>query len=191
MTLRTMLDLLVAVGTLVVVIVFSRKQSVPKALQYFTVQSNIYVSAVSLLCGIWAFFAPEPLWLLILKYSATCSVTVTFLTVFLYLGPRFRNWGFLLSGANLWMHLFCPLIAIAALSLRCPVKLPFAATFAGFAPVVLYSLLYLYKVIYAPEGKKWDDLYGFADGIRWIWSMTAMYTATYAVSLGMWALMGL
>ncbi len=190
MSVRTLLDLIVALGTLVVIIVFSSKHSVAKALQFFTVQSNIYVASVSLVCGIWAFFAPEPMWLLVLKFSATCSVTVTFLTVFLYLGPRFKNWGYLLSGANLWMHLFCPLFAIASLSLRAPVKLPFAVTFAGLAPVILYSLLYLKKVMFEVEEKKWDDLYGFADGIRWVWSMTAMYVASYAVSLGMRALMG-
>lgn len=187
---RTILDFIISIGTAVVFIVFSLKNPVPKAMQYFTVQSNIYVSAVSLICAVRALSGPEPGWLIILKYSATCSVTVTFLTVFLYLGPRFRNWGFLLSGANLWMHLFCPVFAIVSLLLRSPIRLPFSASFAGLAPVILYSLLYLKKVVLDPEEKKWEDLYGFTDGIRWVWSLAAMYLASCAVSLGLRTLLG-
>lgn len=189
MHLITILDLIISIGTAVVFIVFATRHPVAKAMQYFTVQSNIYVAAVSLVCALCRIWGQEPGWLVLLKYSATCSVTVTFLTVFLYLGPRFRNWGFLLSGANLWMHLFCPVFAIASLLLRGPLSLPFSASFAGLAPVVLYSLLYLKKVVLEPEEKRWEDLYGFTDGIRWVWSMIAMYLASYAVSLLLRALL--
>lgn len=183
------LDFIISLGTATVFFIFSGKNSIPKPMQYFTVQSNIFVSAVSLICAVWGLSGAEPGWLVILKYSATCSVTVTFLTVFLYLGPRFRNWDFLLSGANLWMHLFCPVFAIASLLLRAPLSLPFAASFAGLAPVVLYSLLYLKMVVFESDERKWDDLYGFTDGIRWVWSMAAMYLASYAVSLLLRALL--
>ena len=39
-----------------------------------------------------------------LKYAATVSVGLTFLTVMLFLGPRF-GYGAMFQGVNLWFHL--------------------------------------------------------------------------------------
>ena len=181
MTVIIVLDFIIAVGTAVVAAAVPRKMPFPEAIRYFTVQSNLFCAAVSLVCATWSLIAPEPGWLLIVKYAATCAVTVTFVTVFCYLGPRFRNWDFLLSGANLWMHLICPLMAIASLLLRSPVQLRFAVTFAGLAPVVLYGLLYMKKVVLDPPEKRWDDLYGFNKGVSWVWSLVAMLTLSFAV----------
>jgi len=189
MTATLIIDFIIALGTLVIALVVARKEDFSKALQYFTVQSNLFCAAVSLLAAVWALFTAEPGWLLIVKYSATCAVTVTFLTVFLYLGPRYKNWSFLLGSYNFWLHVFCPLLAIASLLLRGPVKLSFPVVFAGLAPVVVYGMLYLWKVILSPPEKQWDDLYGFKTNVKWALSMSAMFTFSFLVSLGLWALL--
>ena len=181
MTATVVLDFIIALGTLAVIVLIPRKMAFAEAIRYFTVQSNLLCATVSLFCAVWGLFRPEPEWLLIVKYAATCAVTVTFVTVFCYLGPRFRNWGFLLSDANLWMHLICPLIAIASLLLRSPVQFPFAVTFAGLAPIVLYGLLYVKKVILDPPARRWEDLYGFSKGVNWKLSLAAMLTLGFAV----------
>ena len=189
MTVTIVLDFIIAIGTAAVVVSVPRKMPFAEAIRYFTVQSNLFCAAVSLVCAIWGLFRPEPGWLLIVKYAATCAVTVTFVTVFCYLGPRFKNWGFLLSDANLWMHLICPLMAIASLLLRAPVQLRFAVTFAGLAPVVLYGLLYMKKVVLDPPERRWDDLYGFTKGVSWVWSLVAMLTLSFAIGTGLQTLL--
>jgi len=181
MTASTILDFIIAIGTVAVIVLIPREMQFSEAMKYFTVQSNLLCAMVSLVCAVWSLFRPEPGWLLIVKYAATCAVTITFVTVFCYLGPRFRNWDFLLSGANLWMHLICPLITIASLLLRVPVQFPFAVTFAGLAPVVLYGLLYVKKVILDPPARRWEDLYGFTKGVNWKLSLTAMLALSFAV----------
>ena len=187
---RIAIDFIIALVTASFGIWAIVKKRFAESIPYFTVQSNLYCAVVSTVCAVWAIFAEEPQWLLILKYSCTCAITVTFVTVFCYLGPRKKNWGYLLSGMNLWMHLFCPLLAIASLLMRAPIKFPFAVTFAGLAPTVLYGLLYAKKVVLDPPEKRWEDLYGFTKGVKWIWSMGAMLCASFLISLGLWVLLG-
>ena len=194
MTFIIVLDFIIAVGTPAIAVFFSGKVKVQmngKAIQYFTVQSNILSSTVSGICALWMLFAEEPAWLLVLKYSATCAVMITFVTVFCYLGPRKRNWKFLLSGPNFWMHLIFPLMAMTSLLLRAPKKLPFACVFAGLVPVLLYALLYAKKVVFDPPEKRWEDLYGFTKGVSWVKSMIMMFAASFAVSALLWALLGI
>ena len=187
---RIAIDFIIALVTASFGIWAIVKKRFAESIPYFTVQSNLYCAVVSTVCAVWAIFAEEPQWLLILKYSCTCAITVTFVTVFCYLGPRKKNWGYLLSGMNLWMHLFCPLLAIASLLMRAPIRFPFAVTFAGLAPTVLYGLLYAKKVVLDPPEKRWEDLYGFTKGVKWIWSMGAMFCGSFLISLGLWVLLG-
>lgn len=182
------IDFLIPLGALAVMLVVSGKETFSRAIPYFTVQSNLLSAAVSLVCAIWVMFAKMPMWLLVLKFASTCAVAVTFATVICYLGPRYRNWGFILGGYNFWLHLAFPLMAIASLLLRAPLAFPFAVAFTGLLPVLLYGILYFCKVILAPPEKKWDDLYGFADGVNWKLSVLAMTGGTLAVSVGLWAM---
>lgn len=194
MTSIIILEFIIAFGTPTIALLFSRKvkeQMNGKAIQYFTVQSNIFSSVISGICAIWMLFASEPRWLLFLKYSATCAVAVTFVTVFCYLGPRKRNWKFLLSGPNFWMHLVFPILAIASLILRAPEKLSFAIVPLGLVPVLLYALLYAKKVVFDTPEKRWEDLYGFTKGVSWVKSMIGMFAASFAVSAAIWALLGI
>ena len=188
---RIAIDFIIALVTVAFGIRVALKKQFAQSIPYYTVQSNLYCAVVSTVCAVWAIFTEEPRWLLVLKYSCTCAITVTFVTVFCYLGPRKKNWGYLLSGMNLWMHLFCPLLAIASLLMRAPIDFPFAVTFAGLAPVVLYGLLYAKKVVLDPPEKRWEDLYGFTKGVKWIWSMGAMFCASFLISLGLRTLLGI
>jgi hypothetical protein len=73
------------------------------AFRYFTVLSNVFCAAAALLMC----FSPSSSWAWTLKYIGTAAVTVTMLTVFLFLGP---NLGYkrLLTGPDLYMHLVTP-----------------------------------------------------------------------------------
>ena len=179
-----LLNALIFTLTLILIAGFFRKDGSfrvsngASAFRYFTVLSNVLCAAAALLmCA-----APSLPWVWTLKYMGTAAVTVTMLTVFLFLGPK-QGYKKMLTGANLYMHLVTPLLAI--LSFTCYEKrgMTFATALLGVLPVLLYGILYLYKVIHAPEAKRWEDFYGFNKGGKWPISMAAMMAGSFAVSM--------
>ena len=58
-------------------------------------------------------------------------------------------------------------------------------------PVVLYGPFYLYKILYAPEKKRWDDFYGFNKQGKWPVAFAAMVAGTFAICMGIMALQNL
>ncbi len=139
------------------------------AFRFFTVQSNVFCAVAALLLC----FMPSAAWVWTLKYIGTAAVTVTMLTVFLFLGPQY-GYRKMLSGADLFMHLLTPVLAIVSFLTieRRPMPLPTALL--GILPVLLYGVLYLYKVVQAPEDRRWEDFYGFNKGGKWPISFTVM-----------------
>ena len=105
-------------------------------------------------------------WAYYLKVMGTAAVTVTMLTVLIFLG-RIYGYKPLLSGSDLFMHLITPLLAIISLCVFERRGISFLASFIGVIPVALYAPLYLYNVVYAPEEKRWEDFYGFNRDGKW------------------------
>ena len=64
----------------------------------------------------------------------------------------------------------------------------FSLALTGLLPVVLYGPLYLYKILYAPEGKRWDDFYGFNKSGKWPAAFAAMLAGTFLICMGIMAL---
>ena len=125
---------------------------------------------------------------LLLKYLGTSAVTVTLMTVFLFLGPSQGGDKSLLSGENLYMHLIGPVLAIVSYCFLEKRALSFATALTGLIPVAAYGAVYLYKVILAPEAQRWEDFYGFNRGGKWPVSMAAMFAGAFLVSVGLWLL---
>ena len=61
----------------------------------------------------------------------------------------------------------------------------------GMLPVLLYGPWYLYKIRFAPEGKRWDDFYGFNKGGKWPISFAMMAIGTFLMCMGLMALQNL
>lgn len=160
------------------------KQDWPKNLRYFTVLSNLFCALAALLLLLCELGGHMPLWALMLKYAALCAVTVTFLTVLLFLWPSLKTYKGLWDGPELIMHLLTP--ALAALSYLGFEKrsLPFYAVFLGVLPVVLYGAVYLNRVVVA---HRWNDLYGFNRRGQWKMSMAVMFLLGLVVALVLWA----
>jgi hypothetical protein len=59
----------------------------------------------------------------------------------------------------------------------------FGTCMLGLLPVVLYGPWYLYKIRFAPEGKRWEDFYGFNRGGQWPRSFAAMVGGTALLCL--------
>ena len=153
--------------------------------RFFTVQSNAFCGAACLLMC----FLPDQPWAWTLKYVGTAAVTVTMMTVLVFLAPAVGSLRKLIRGNDFFMHLVTPLAAIFCFSVFEKHRdMTFGTALLGMLPVVLYGTLYLYKIKYAPQEKRWDDFYGFNHKNRWKVSYVAMMIGGFAVCMG---LMGL
>ena len=159
------------------------------AMRFFTAQSNVLCAVAALLFMI--FPQSHGAWLL--KYIGTAAVTVTMLTVFLFLAPSVgKDWvSVLLKGPDLFLHLITPLLALFSFCALEKRGMDFRTALWGMLPVLLYGPWYLYKIRFAPEGKRWDDFYGFNKGGKWPISFAMMAIGTFLMCMGLMALQNL
>ena len=147
---------------------------------YFTVDSNVLCAAACLLAALYrAASGKMPWWVLIFKYIGTTAVTVTLMTVVVFLGPVLGYTG-MFSGINLYLHLLAPLAAILSFVFWDDER-KLNKKFIGLSvlPTFLYGMVYLYQVVcVGAENGGWHDFYGFNMGGRWYVSVVAMLLAT-------------
>ena len=199
MTVDWFLNTLIALLTLLIVVSFFRKdgQWVPErgkfALRFFTTLSNILCAAACLLTALAMNAGGVPEWIWTLKYIGTAAVTVTMLTVFLFLAPSIgKDWvKYLLTGSDIFMHLLTPLLALFTFCVFERQGMTFLQSLWGMLPVLLYGPLYLYKILFAPPEKRWDDFYGFNKQGKWPVAFAAMVAGTFAICMGIRALQNL
>lgn len=161
-----------------------------RCFQYFTVDSNLLAAVASLLMliGQIGFLrrgkAPAKA-LLALKFVGTAAVTVTFFTVFCFLGFLY-GFGSMIQGVNLFMHLITPLLAMLSfVLLESGAPLRFRSTLLCLLPTFLYGIVYMTMVVLL---KRWYDFYGFNIGGHWPISSVLMLLGTWLLSVGLWAL---
>lgn len=159
------------------------------ALRFFTAQSNVLCAISALLMCLF----PQSYAAWLLKYIGTVAVTVTMLTVFLFLAPSVgKDWvSVLLKKSDLFMHLITPLMALVSFCIFEKQGMTFGTALLGMLPVVLYGPWYLYKILYAPAEKRWDDFYGFNKGGKWPISFAMMAIGTFLICIGLMALQNL
>ena len=152
----------------------------PRAiLRYFTVQSNLFCAAASLAAAAgWLRGGPSAA-VLTVKFVATAAVSVTLLTVLVFLGPQY-GYKLMFTGPDFWLHLACPLLALLTFFAWDRPALTWAGALLGVVPVLLYGLLYLHRVV---RIKRWEDFYGFNKDGKWPLSFLAMVLGAAAVSL--------
>ena len=124
----------------------------------------------------------------------TAAVTVTMLTVLLYLAPSVgKGWYDLLIKdlGDMFMHLLTPLMSLVSFCVFERRGMTFPQCLFGLLPVALYGPLYLYKILYAPEEKCWNDFYGFNKNGRWPVMFSVMLAGTFLMCLGIMALQNL
>ena len=180
------LNVIFEAGALITV--FRKAQPKRIAFRYFTILSNIFCGMASLALLACEIAGTVPDGIRLWKYSGTCAVAVTFLTVMLFLGPVTKKFRELLSGYNFFLHCLCPLLAIVSYAAFENMAYGFHIVIYGMLPVILYAALYYYKVKRAPEGRRWEDIYGFDRNGKWPLSMAAMLAGTFVVSVVLWVL---
>ena len=191
------LNILVFAATLVLLVSFARKNArwaperLKKAFRFFTCQSNVLCAAVCLLAAVFGASGTMPEWVWLLKYAGTAAVTVTMLTVFLFLAPSVGNgWAKRLLGTphDFIMHLVSPVAALVSFCVFEKRGMTFGQAMIGLLPVLLYGILYIRRTQFGPKENRWEDFYGFNRGGKlWI-SMICMLAGTFLICL---ALMGL
>ena len=157
-----------------------------KAFRFFTVLSNAFCAIAALAMAVSQIGGAVPRPVLLMKYLATVSVTVTLATVFLFLGPTMGGYRDLLKGDNLYMHLIGPVLAILSYAFLEKREMAFPTALTGLIPVALYGGMYLYRVVYAPEDRRWKDFYGFNKGGKWPLALAAMLGGTLIVCVLLW-----
>ena len=169
------------------------------SIKYFTVQSNL---VYGLYAGIFA--AAELVYgsaealpdvLYILKYALTVGVTLTMLTVVLYLAPVVeKSYPPLFKGANLYFHLLVPLLAVISFCFfekTGAISVPLV--FLGAVHFALYGIFYTINALTHIEGGKVPlkyDWYGFLiNGVSKAPIAVVIITAaTLAICFGLWFL---
>ena len=158
-----------------------KKNPLKIVLRYFTALSNIFCAGAALAETIARIYGSIPQAVYILKYAGTCAVTVTLLTVMLFLGPT-KGYKPLLSGPDLMLHLICPLLAILSFLVWDRPEMKSVSFVLGILPVAAYGVLYFYKVILAAPGNRWEDFYGFNRGGKWPLSLIVMASGSIFIS---------
>ena len=134
------------------------------AFKYFTVLSNIFSGGVAAVfavrLGLGREIGPG---LMTLKLAATTSVGLTFLTVVVFLAPKYGLLAMYI-GANLWLHLLLPLMAMVGFCLVETGDLLPRATLLATIPMILYGAGYYANIVINGVGEPphVNDFYGFA-----------------------------
>ncbi len=158
------------------------------ALRYFTLLSNLFSAFTALATALTLLRGPVPFSLWLCRYVSVASVTVTLLTVLFFLGPAL-GYKSQLTGVNLFFHFLLPLLAIAVFCFfERFYPLTFPLSLFGIVPVAVYGLVYLYKVVYAPPEKRWEDFYGFDKNGKWQIAFLAMHAGAALVCVLLWLL---
>ena len=160
-----------------------------QAFRYFTCLSNILCAAACLLTAVFAAAGEIPGWVWLLKFIGTAAVTLTMLTVFLFMAPSIgKGWAKeLLTGqaSDFFMHLVNPILALVSFCVFEKRDMTFWQALPGVIPIILYGILYAYKVLHAPEGKRWNDFYGLARGGKIAVSLAGLVLGGFLVSMGL------
>ena len=152
-----------------------------KQFRYFTVLSNAFCAIAALMMALGQIRGGVTRPALLMKYMGTVSVTLTFVTVLLFLGPfqgGYRHW---FGGDFLYVHLIGPLLAILSFCLLEKQSMSFGTAMLGLLPMLLYGAVYIYKVILAPQSRRWEDFYGFNQNGKWPITCAVMLAGTSAI----------
>lgn len=165
--------------------------------KYFTNLSNILVALMTMFVIPFNINSLKsgkdelPLWTMMCQFVGTASVTMTFLTVMLFLGPT-QGYPIMFQGPCAFLHCITPLLAIISTCfLAVGRKIPFKLCFFGLVPNVLYSVAYMIAVL---GTKTWNDFYGFTFGGKmWTVPLSLVGTSLAAIlfSIGLWSLQNL
>ena len=135
--------------------------------KFFTVDSNLLMGIISLIFILYEINVLKnkkediPKNIYILKLMSTTAVGLTFVTVFLYLGPISKG-GIpsMIRNSNLFFHLLIPLLSMITFTMfEKTNKLKYRYSFWGLVPTMIYAIFYLINVLVHMENYKVSPTY--------------------------------
>lgn len=142
-----------------------------RSLKYFTVLSNLFEAYASMM---WLYKKDEKL-----KYIASVSLSLTFITVVLFLGPLF-GYRIMFIGSNFWFHLIIPIIAVMEVIFLSKYTISKKDNLFALMPMFIYGLFYVGNIFINGVGS-WpniNDWYGF-----FTWGYTGGVVVFFVISL--------
>lgn len=142
-----------------------------RSLKYFTVLSNMFEAYASMM---WLYKKDEKL-----KYIASVSLSLTFITVVLFLGPLF-GYRIMFIGSNFWFHLIVPIIAVMEVIFLSKYTISKKDNLFALMPMFIYGLFYVGNIFINGVGS-WpniNDWYGF-----FTWGYTGGVVVFVVISL--------
>ena len=142
-----------------------------RSLKYFTVLSNLFEAYASMM---WLYKKDEKL-----KYIASVSLSLTFITVVLFLGPLF-GYRIMFIGSNFWFHLIIPIIAVMEVIFLSKYTISKKDNLFALMPMFIYGLFYVGNIFINGVGS-WpniNDWYGF-----FTWGYTGGVVVFVVISL--------
>lgn len=165
-------------------------RSGPQSLRFFTTDSNILnmLGAVIILPFEIRILMGKaealPRFAVVIKYVTTASVTLTFFTVMLFLGPMF-GYAVFLNETGIFTHLILPMFAFYTFTLlETDCEISFKNVIWAITPTLVYGAVYLTEVVFiGTQNGGWEDFYSFNLGGYWYISGTVMFTASVLINL--------
>ena len=167
--------------------------------RFYTVDSNILMGIASFIFIVWESKIlkgsrneiPEKAY--VFKLITTVGVSLTFLTVVLYLAPIASHGYFsMFRNSNLFFHFFVPVFSIISFCFcEKTDTIAFKHTFTGTATMVIYALFYTTNVLVHAENGKVSPVYDWYWFVQnGIWSILVvipiMLIFTYFISFTLW-----
>lgn len=154
--------------------------------RYFTIDSNILMAISCLFWIPYLLFTFNDrkkisMWIRLLLLSGTVSVTVTFVTVMVFLGPVL-GYQAMLTGNNLFLHLINPLLALLLLLIAPDIKLSWKFFPIGVVPVFIYGVIYLIMVKFK---EIWPDFYMIAQGNNLLFTIPVFLIGAAVITFGL------
>ncbi len=192
------INAIIFIATCIVVLLYFRKDGAwdiengLKQFRFFTVLSNCLCGIAALMMAFGQIRGNVSQFVFMIKYLGTVSVTLTFLTVLLFLGPTQGGYGkWFFDSDFFYTHLIGPLLAILSFCLLERRKMTFGNAMMGLLPMLLYGVVYLYKVMFASEGERWEDFYGFTKFGKWQVACVGMVAGAALICVLFWKVCGM
>ncbi len=169
--------------------------------KFFTVDSNIFMGIIAILFArqerkiISGKIKEIPISYYLFKFMATVSVTLTFLTVFIYLGGIAEGGLIsLLQNSNLFFHLIVPVLSVLTFTVfEKNNKIKANYIVCSLIPMLLYAIYYIINVIVHFENgtisPKYDWYRFMKDGMKGIYYVApTILVSTLAIGIVLWVL---
>lgn len=164
-------------------------------LRYFTNLSNIFCAVTALIIAICSLRkSPVPRAAAMFKFMSTTAMTLTMMTVVLFLAPMETTIGksyfHLFSGNQIFSHFICPVLAIVSFTLFDDIPpIPGKQAWLGMIPMLIYAPVYILEVVFL---KNWRDFYNFTFGGKnalAVVMLFAMAAVTWLFSFLLWKIL--